>query len=217
MRKQALVLAFGLAVVGAAAPLHAQTGALCSLPANSYGGSGISTDNSYCAVGGTVDGILVALSATPRYSSPAVTTDGAGTYFAGTGNSTGAPVDAGFSAWNFDYFTGGVVAGGPVAFFRLTVVGDASTGFTTPMTFDWTGNNHDSTNGGYLPGFDPFAPGVYSFDLAEYSNADRTRLVQQVAIKVDVTGTPEPASLALMSTGLLGLGGFVRRRKQLAK
>ncbi len=204
-----------LAALVMAAPMMAQTpvGSACSLPANSFGGSGIPTDNSFCSV---LDGVTLGLSATPRYTSPALSTDGAGTFSAGTGISTGAPVNAGFAAWNFDF----AVTGGTGHYFTLFVDLDPSAGVDfTNSTFKFTGDNQDSSNLGYLSPFDPNADGQYSIRLEEFNNADRGQVLQEAEIEVVVgkgaglTATPEPATLGLFATGFVGLAGFARRRR----
>ena len=104
MHKRLLAAVLPLALI--AAPLHAQVapaGTFGSLPANSFGGSGIPTN---AVMKGGNHGVVIGLSATQRYSSPALTNDGAGTFFATPGYSTGAPVNVGFADWNFDYFVG---------------------------------------------------------------------------------------------------------------
>lgn len=213
MRFRLIAATLSLAV--AVAPLQAQVapaGTFGSLPANSFGGTGIPTN---AVMIGGLNGVSIGLSATQRYFSPAVTNDGAGTYFAGTGISTGAPVNAGFAAWNFDYFVGGATSGRD--FFTLYVDANPAIGNTLAQLtpYSWSGNFHDSTNLHYFSAsFDPNVAGEYSFALYQY-DASGT-VIDHVAMNVDVgiTATPEPASLVLFGTGLLGIGGLVRRRRK---
>jgi hypothetical protein len=88
-----------------AAPLYDYFGPLNEA---TFGGTGIPND--YVAVASQFeDGnnlITVALAASQRYGNPALTNDGAGTFFATTGaNTLGAPLGAPLGAtWNWNYF-----------------------------------------------------------------------------------------------------------------
>jgi hypothetical protein len=178
---------------------------------------GITGGGVVSAMSGGVDGKLMLLSATPRYESPAVTTDGAGTFNAQAGESVGAPNNSGFAGWNFDYAAAGVGQSTFNSLFYVLVDMDptANTAF-----FQWNSGASifDSSNSGYINGiipgfFNPSAPGEYTIRLEQHNADDNNALVDAVAINVDVESTPEPASLVLIGTGLVGVAMISRRRR----
>jgi hypothetical protein len=194
-----------------------------------FGGGGIPTDPAVIRtfqLGN--DTIRLGLIATPRYSaSPAVSNDGLGTYSTIAGES--AP---GLSLWNFSFFaesSGDLVAAGiklfydfdPAANTDKSVMGvlDVSVWSTTvPSTTTFEGS--ENLGFGYLatsiPGFstapafasfDAFAAGEYSFRLEALGGAG-------VAMNVNISAVPLPASLPLMFAALGGLGLIARRRRR---
>ncbi|MEM6758655.1 MAG: VPLPA-CTERM sorting domain-containing protein [Pseudomonadota bacterium] len=213
-----------------------------------FGGSGIPTTQSAIGFqdasifdatnGGLIDANLLtlALNITPRFQSPAVGFDGAGTYSAVAGNSTGG--SPGTSAWNISFFA--ELSGGSRA---LTDVG-------LELVFDFDpGQDTDETDLGIIDlssfltatdpsaqviqgsqnlafstflfgtnpfvsqaasgSFDPFAPGSYTVSLRATDGGAQSA----VTVNVDVVAAvPLPASSLLLLAGVGGLV-MVRRRK----
>ena len=219
------ILAVALPVALIAAPLQAQftpTSTVAPLPGATFGGSGIPNTS---VAQKTYDGVTLGLTATARYSNPTVTDNGAGTYYATPGNDGG-----GLAKWNFDFYLGGANASNYT--YRLFYDFDPAAGTLIPdhgmfnLAF---AASQDSWNPGFaflnstIPGivddptyasFDPTVSGDYTFAIGQYDQSGNEVNLVAIDVQSGVVATPEPASMMLMGTGLLGLGGFVRRRRK---
>lgn len=211
------------------------------LPQATFGGTGIPNDE-VAAGSQIIDGdnvITVALSATQRFSNPALGNDGAGTYFAGPGSNFGGNGQSTTEGalWNFNFYLSieSLSGGSPrLADYQIDLFYDFDSGADTPLgdlgRINVTNSlllddpNADVAQGSQnllfgflsasLPGLIDAPSGSFDLNaLGEYSFA---LTVSQVGglpaetVAIDVAVVPAPASAALL--GAAGLVGMRRRR-----
>ena len=108
MNRTSVLAGAAVAAVAASAQATPIFDTFGPLPDATFGGTGIPNDEVAAGMQ-IVDGditITVALSATQRFSNPALTNDGAGTYFATTGSNFGGNGESATEGalWNFNYY-----------------------------------------------------------------------------------------------------------------
>lgn len=220
----ALAISFGAAA--SAAPVSPQFdsfGNLTTIAGGTvdFGGSGIPTDPA-AVTDFTVgdDTVRIGIIATPRFSSPPLTNDGAGTYTQLTGES-----GPGLSLWNLSFYaesTGNIAAANLKLYYDLdpAVGNDLSTlgVFDLSLAPGMVIQRSENLGFGFfasggLPGqttpsfggsFDPFATGEYSFRLGVDDG-------EFVAINVSIV--PLPAAGWMLLAGVGGLVALRRRKK----
>ena len=219
-----------------AAPLYDTFGPLDDA---TFGGQGI--PNQEVAISSQFSNgtslITVAMSATQRYSNPALTNDGLGTYFAGAGSNDGLVGNPTQGAlWNFNFYIN--IEGGAETLtdYDITLFYDFDPAFDNgpaglgtinitnailvspdPMATLVEGSQNllfgflGTTVPGFItaPGgvFDPNALGEYNFGI---SVAQDGWGVENV--RMDVQVVPIPAAAWLFGSALLGLAGIKRKK-----
>lgn len=201
------------------------------LPQATFGGTGIPND-AVAASTQIIDGdttITVALAASERFSNPAVTNDGAGTYFALAGSNFGGNGESTTEGalWNFNFY---INVDGPneVSDYQFDLFYDfdpaIDNSFASLGVIDVTASTpigvtlvEDSQNllFGFLSlpappfltppagAFDPDAEGEYTFAIGVSTLGPVAFPLESVAIDV-VVQIPEPATATLM---ILMIGG----------
>lgn len=210
--KQTLAaLAFAGVLSGTAAlasPITPTYTTFGTLSGATFGGTGI--PNTAVAIT-SYNGVTLGLTATQRFGSPVVTSNGAGVFSATPGAySVALP---GYGLWNFDFYAKNDTAND----YKLQLLWDLNPGVGTDQssllgapaaTFSAGALTQDSWNlgMGFLGGgFNPSATGEYSFALI-LSDTAGTELARS-AINVNVgtpSSVPDAASTGLLS--VLGLG-----------
>ncbi len=178
-----------------AAPILPDASGFGALPVATFGGSGI-PNNAVAQT--TFNGVTLGLTATPRFSSPSVANDGAGTFTAHLGEDTVNPTASSpLALWNFNYYISQQATANPLNNFNYRLFYDFSPmvsndqtthGFINiPSVLSATQAVQGSENlganflavsnaligltappGSTLTTFNPSAPGEYSFKLAAY-------------------------------------------------
>ena len=207
-----------------------------------FGGTGIPNDevaiSSQFSNGTSL--ITVAMSATQRYGNPALTNDGAGTYFAGAGSNTGpgSPLGTAEGAlWNFNYYINIDSTTETLADYEITLFYDFDTAFDNGPAGLGTINVTNAILGSTTPATTLVQDsqnlmfGFLATDLAGLINAPAGTFnpnalgeynfgiqVSQAGwgvenVRMDVQVVPVPAAVWLFGSGLIGLVGIARRKK----
>ena len=200
-----------------------------SLPAATFGGSGIPND--FVQITTIGDNLTLGLTATQRYANPAVTNDGAGTFFASAGGDTldGNPT---YGKWNFDFYIKGLGQSQSVKFYYDN---DASVGNDVVPFFPVYSDGQNSWNlgMGFLNGgiFNPNASGEYGFALVAYENEWSLNSPDEngyhpiltsveigrtsILVKVGTSSVPDAGSTVFMFGS--GIVGLILLRRRFAK
>ncbi|HET7624804.1 MAG TPA: hypothetical protein VFM25_06015 [Verrucomicrobiae bacterium] len=229
-------------VMAFAAPVTPNYDTFGTLSDATFGGLGIPNTSvaAVTKIANGTDTITLGLSATPRYSNPALTDIHDGIFHATTGENDGldghVPPHSVGATWNFDFYfdaTGGSYTyrlyygtdASSLIYIDPALIGDNA---ATPNHGGQNSENLDFGAWGTLASFvinplsfDPNANATYSFELVAL-NADGTQQLGETAINV-VVGTGSPVPDTASSALLLGLGcvgllafGFAQKRLQVA-
>ena len=182
--------------------------------------------------------ITVAMSATQRYNNPALTNDGAGTYFAGAGSNTPPGTSTEGALWNFNYYINIDSTTETLADYDITLFYDFNPAFDNGPAGLGTINVTNAILGGPAPttttlvedsqnlmfsylasditglinapagSFNPNALGEYNFGISVGQSGWGVENV-----RMDVQVVPIPTAVWLFGSGLLGLAGIARRKK----
>jgi hypothetical protein len=207
-----------------------------TLPAGSFGGTGISTE-SVVVQNYNSGAVILGLSAHTRCQSNSlsyatcdmpgpVTNDGANRFFALAGGNSivpdvqgGTTFSGSLARWNFAFYIGGTDKANYTYLLKYdfdpAVSNAPGQGGVYPTGMlgyanTWNlGFSFLDQNGATVPNFDPTAEGEYRFRLEAYDGGQ-----EMVAYsEMNVSTVPEPSTYLLMASGLLGLFVAHRRRR----
>lgn len=229
----AATIVYGMPSAVIASPLYDTFG---PLDGATFGGTGI--PNTEVAISSQFSNgnslITIAMSATQRYDNPALTNDGAGTYFAGAGSNTPSGASSEGALWNFNYYINIDSTTETLADYDITLFYDFDPTFdngpsslgtvnitnaifgTTPtliedsqnLMFNWMSTPVSGVVAPPAGAFDPNALGEYNFGISVGQSGWGVENV-----RMDVQVVPVPAAVWLFGSGLIGLAGIARRKK----